>query len=111
MLGKPFLRSILLLSAVLLGSTSAGRLDDVARRGGFHPQALRDLEIHARALPKEQEKVEHRYLTSETKSVYDLRPLWALLRADKRPRVLRRVASRDPTEFHDRNVQWSDAYS
>ena len=70
MAGTTVWKSLLFLGTLLLSSTFAGRLDEVARRRGFHPQALRDIEIRARALPKEQEKVTHRYLTSETKSMY-----------------------------------------
>lgn len=52
---------VLLLSTVL-----AGRLDELSRRKGFHPQALRDLELRSRGLSHE---ITHkrRYYNEKTK--------------------------------------------
>ena len=64
----PLWKSMLFLSALLLGSTLAGRLDEVARRKGFHPNAVRDLHAAKMRERAAQSKAKPRYLNANTKS-------------------------------------------
>lgn len=54
------------LALVLIGSALAGRLDEVSRRKGFHPQALRDHELRLRGLD-ERATHQRRYYNNKTK--------------------------------------------
>lgn len=40
-------KHLLAAATLLLGAGSAGRLDKVARNKGFHPNAVRDLEVRS----------------------------------------------------------------
>ena len=86
-------KTSLFLSALLLGTTFAGRLDEVARRKGFHPNAVRDLHAAKLREREEQAKVKPRYLNDNTKSMYN--PVVKSMAMDRNLtyRVLRGVAS------------------
>ena len=59
---------MLFLSALLLGSVFAGRQDEIARRGGFHPNAIRDLHAAKMRERAAQSTEKPRYLNANTKS-------------------------------------------
>lgn len=96
-------KSMLFLSALLLGSTFAGRLDEVARRKGFHPNAVRDL--HAAKLRERaaQSKAKPRYLNDNTKSKIRSQSL-PFAEPELCCRILCRISSGGSAELYDGNV-------
>jgi len=56
--------------SLLLGAASGGRLDEVARRGGFNKQTLKDVELRRRGLD-ERATNSRRYYNDKTKGWYD----------------------------------------
>lgn len=59
-------KRIIWLILLLIGSALAGRLDDVARRKGFHPNAVRDLERRAQGVGHEA-ATSRRYYSESSK--------------------------------------------
>lgn len=102
-----FWKSTLLLG-FLVGTTLAGRQDEIARRKGFHPNAVRDLHAAKNRERAEQAKRKPKYLNDKTKGELQMRSA-SLANANRKGRILRRIAPRDPTKLHDRNVQWLDS--
>ena len=62
-----FCVNTVIFGVLLLGGTLAGRLNDVARRRGFHPQALRDLAARSQGV-EESSSTKNRYLNQDTES-------------------------------------------
>ncbi|TKA59260.1 hypothetical protein B0A55_11144, partial [Friedmanniomyces simplex] len=60
---------MLSLLSLLFVAVSAGRLDEVARRGGFTPQTLKDWEMRARGLD-ERTTSHRRYYNDKTKDYF-----------------------------------------
>lgn len=70
-----FWKCALFLTVLLLGGTFAGRQDEIARRKGYHPYAIRDLHNAKLRERAEQSKAKPRYLNDNTKSAYRIRKL------------------------------------
>ena len=70
-----FWKSTLFFGVLLLGSTFAGRQDEIARRKGYHPNAIRDLHNAKLRERAEQSKAKPRYLNDNTKSACYIRKL------------------------------------
>lgn len=61
------------LSALLLASAFAGRLDKVARNKGFHPNAIRDLKAHSVLASRgagHHAQTERKYYNEDSASTY-----------------------------------------
>ena len=58
----------MLFLSLLLGSVLAGRQDEIARRKGFHPNAVRDLHATKMRERAAKSKEKTRYLNANTKS-------------------------------------------